>query len=175
MSVIRAALARIAGVFTGHREDNDLREELEAHLEMETAEYVRRGMRPSEARRKAKLASGGLTQAAEDVRAQRGLPWLETIGSDVTYAFRTLRRSLAFTVVVVLTLALVIGANAAIFSVVQGVLLRPLPHREGDRLVYLRHASDAPRGSNILFSVPEVRDFRAGAPALGGVAEYSPW
>src|SRR4051794_2001481 len=172
MRQMRALFARLAGVFGGGRGDNDLRAELEAHLELETAEYVRRGMRPDQARRKAKLASGGLTQAAEEVRAQRGLPWLETMGADFTYAFRTLRRSPAFTAIVVLTLALGIGANTAIFSVVQGVLLRPLPHRDGDRLVYLRHASDAPRGSNILFSVPEVNDFREGARSLAGIAEY---
>ena len=71
MRYLRAALARIAGFFTGHRADDDLREELQAHLEMETAENIRRGMNPEEARREALLASGGLTQAAEAVRAQR--------------------------------------------------------------------------------------------------------
>ena len=67
MQYLRAALARIAGMFTGHRADDDLRDELQAHLEMETAEYIRRGMRPDEARRRAILASGGVTQAAEAV------------------------------------------------------------------------------------------------------------
>src|SRR6476469_8484774 len=83
---VRAALARIAGMVTKHRGDDELREELESHLEMETAEYVRRGMRPDAARRQALLASGGLTQAADATRAQRGVPWLESIAADVTYA-----------------------------------------------------------------------------------------
>jgi putative ABC transport system permease protein len=174
MRQLRGALARIAGVF-GHRADDDLREELEMHVEMETEENIRRGMAPDEARRKALLASGGLTQAMEAVHDQRTLPWLESIASDVKYALRGLRRSPAFAIVVVLTLALGIGANTAIFSVVRGVLLKPLPHRDGDRLVYLRQSRDGPGGTNLSFSVPEVRDFRTGAPSLGAIAEYSPW
>ncbi|MGQ0642974.1 MAG: ADOP family duplicated permease [Gemmatimonadaceae bacterium] len=175
MRHIRAALARIAGFFTGQRADDDLRAEFQAHLEMETAENIRRGMQPDEARRQAMLASGGLVAAAEAVRDQRGLPWLESVTADIKYALRTLRHSPAFTTVVVITLALGIGANTAIFSVVRGVLLRPLPHRDGHRLVYLRHSMDGPGGANLAFSVPEVRDFRNGAPSLGGIAEFSDW
>ena len=175
MRHIRGFLARIAGFFNGHREDDDLRAEMQAHLDMETAEYIRRGMDPGAARRQALVASGGLTQAAEAVYAQRGLPWLESVGADIRYAFRALRHSPAFTAVVVVTLALGIGANTAIFSVIRGVVLKPLPHRSGDRLVYLRQSADGPGQENLNFSVPEVRDLRSGAPSFGGIAEYSSW
>ena len=175
MSRIRAALSRIAGVFAGRHADDDVREELQSHVDMQTEENIRRGMHPDEAHRQAMLASGGLAQATEAVRDQRGLPWIESIAADMRYALRALRHSPAFTAVVVITLALGIGANAAIFSVVRGVLLKPLPNRDGDRLMYLRQSADGPGQENISFSVPEVRDFRTGAPSLSAIAEYSPF
>ena len=91
---------------------------------------------------------------------------------DFRHALRGLRKSPGFATVVALTLALAIGANTAIFSVVRGVLLKPLPNRDGDRLVYLRQSSD--QFPNINFSVPEVRDLRTSAPAFAQIAEYSP-
>ena len=95
---------------------------------------------------------------------------------DLRYALRSLSRARGFTIAVVLTLGLGIGANTAIFSVIRGVLLRPLPHREGDRLMYLRQSADAAgaNGENIGFSVPEIIDFREASTTLGGIAEYSP-
>jgi predicted permease len=92
---------------------------------------------------------------------------------DLRYAARSLSRARGFTLAVVLTLGLGIGANTAIFSVVRGVLLKPLPHRDGERLVYLRHSIKGPGGDNILFSVPEVLDYRNSAKSLRGIAEYS--
>ena len=94
--------------------------------------------------------------------------------ADIRFALRSLARSRGFAVTVILTLALGIGANTAIFSVVRGVLLRPLPHRDGDQLVYLRQSIDGPGGDNIAFSVPEIVDIRDNAKSFSGIAEYSP-
>jgi putative ABC transport system permease protein len=93
--------------------------------------------------------------------------------ADLRYSARSLLRARGFAAAVILTLALGIGANTAIFSVVRGVLLKPLPHRDGDRLVYLRHSIDGPGGENIVFSVPEINDYRTNAKTLRGIAEYS--
>ncbi|MES1259850.1 MAG: ABC transporter permease, partial [Gemmatimonadota bacterium] len=174
MRQLRALFARIAGLFAGRNADAEVHDELAAHLEMAIAENVRRGMSADEARRQAMMSSGGLTTAAEAVHDQRGLPWVEGIAADFRFALRALRRTPGFTIVVVLTLALGIGANTAIFSVVRGVLLKSLPHRDGDRLVYLRQSADGPGAENLAFSVPEIRDFRDGAKAFGGIAEFSP-
>ncbi len=93
---------------------------------------------------------------------------------DLRYALRSLSRARGFTAAVVLTLGLGIGANTAIFSVVRGVLLKPLPHRDGSRLVYLRQSAQAAGAEDVNFSVPEIIDFRSASKTLGGIAEYSP-
>ena len=94
--------------------------------------------------------------------------------NDLRYAVRSLSRARGFAFTVIITLGLGIGANTAIFSAVRGVLLRPLPHRDGDRLMYLRQSAEAKGSDNIAFSVPEINDFRASSKALAQIAEYSP-
>jgi len=93
---------------------------------------------------------------------------------DLRYVLRSLARAPGFAIAVILTLGLGIGANTAIFSAVRGVLLRPLPHSDGDRLMYLRQEVTAQGATNIAFSVPEINDFRESARTLGAIAEYSP-
>lgn len=93
---------------------------------------------------------------------------------DLRYVLRSLARAKGFTTAVVLTLGLGIGANTAIFSAVRGVLLKPLPHKDGDRLMYLRQSAEAKGSDNIAFSVPEINDFRQASKTLGQIAEYSP-
>jgi predicted permease len=166
---------RFRSLFRHQQVEQELDEELRYHVERQTAENIRQGMTPQAARTAALRALGGVEFRKEQVRDTRGTRWLEEAVSDVRFAIRSLRHSPAFTAVVVITLALGIGANTAIFSVVRGVLLKPLPHRDGDRLVYLRHSMDGPGGQNLAFSVPEVRDLRNGATSFAGMAEYSSW
>ncbi len=140
MASIRTLIARIAGFFRKNDFERDLDAEVRAHLEMQVEENLRRGMTWKEARYAALRSFGGVEQTRENVRDQRGLPWLESFFQDLRFGFRQLRKNAGFTTVAIMTLALGIGANAAIFSVIEAVLLHPLPYPHAERLVYLMGA-----------------------------------
>jgi putative ABC transport system permease protein len=133
----REFVQRVLALFRRRQLDDDLSEELAAHVDIAVADNIRAGMSPQEARRYAMVRLGGIEPTKELHRDARGLPALESIARDVGYAFRTLRRSIGFSVVAVGILALGIGGNTAIFSLVHAVLLRPLPFHEPDRLAVL--------------------------------------
>ena len=127
MHMFRIWLARIRGAI-GHRHpDVDLDDEIRAHLELLAAEYERRGMRREDARLAARRAFGGVEQMKEIYRDRRDFRWIDDAGRDVRYAVRGLTASPGFAAVAILTLALGIGANTAIFSLLDAVMLRSLP------------------------------------------------
>jgi predicted permease len=128
-------MSRFLALFRRRGLDRDLDTELRSHLEMAEAEHCRLGMGAEEARAKALRDFGGLTQVRETVRVREGVLWIENLRRDVLYALRQMRRSPGFATVVVLTLALGIGATTAIFTLVYSTLVRPLPFPEDDRIL----------------------------------------
>ena len=165
-------LARIRALFTRNRMEKELDDELQFHLEMEISRNVERGMDPLEARRRAMAAFGGVEGTKEACRDERGTRFLEDMAQDVQFGLRMLRKNAGFTAVAVLTLGLGIGANTAIFSLVNGVLLQPLPYGAGERTVRVRHAARGANIGNFNFSVPDLEDYRARTSTFDGMVEF---
>ncbi|MBO0801045.1 MAG: hypothetical protein J2P31_19690, partial [Blastocatellia bacterium] len=153
--------ARLRALFRRESVLQDIEEELRVHIEMETETNIERGMPPDEARAAALRSFGNPVRKTELGYLIRGGGWLETLWQDLRYGFRNLRKNPGFTAVAVITLGLGIGANMAIFNVVETLLLRSLPYREPERLVML--AEKSREGWRLNVAYPNFADWRTRA------------
>jgi predicted permease len=170
MTWLRILALRIKGLFGKSRRELELDAELQAHLEALTEENIRRGMKPGEARYAASRDFGGVEQTKELYRDRRGLPFLETLLYDIRFGARMLAKNPGFTCVAILTLALGIGANAAIFSVVKAVLLRGLPFKDPAQLVRVNES--VAKGGRSPVAYPNYLDWRAQNDVFEEMAAY---
>ena len=172
-SWLRELGSRLKGSFHPSGADIELSAELQAHLEMLTEENIRRGMDANEARRQARVKLGNQLRINEDYRRQAGLPFIEVLRQDLRYGLRMLRKSPAFTVIAIITLALGIGANTAIFSVVNGVLLRPLPYEDPGRLINVFNTAPSRDLDTFGASPPDFRTLREHNQSLANLSALS--
>ncbi|HEX3127928.1 MAG TPA: ABC transporter permease [Thermoanaerobaculia bacterium] len=154
------------------RSEREMDDELSFHIDMATARNIRLGMDPALARTEALRAFGGVEKTKEQCREARGGRWIEQLGQDLRYGARTLRMHPGYAAVVVLILALGIGANTAMFSAVNAVLLRPLPYADGDRLVVLHQKAALTGVDDLPFSPVEMADYERGSRSFSNLVEH---
>jgi hypothetical protein len=162
-------------LFGSERLEQELDKELRFHFEQQVADNIRAGMTEEQARRTTRLAFGGLSQIKEDCRESRGTLWVTAVAQDLRFTLRTLRRDRAFTVVAVLILALGIGANIAVFSVVDTILLRPLPFHNARRLAWIAGNNGIGALSDTTFRVDAYEEIRRRNQSFQDMTAYMPF
>jgi predicted permease len=172
MHVFRETLNRFRSFFRKLPLDHELDAEMAEHIEMAVDENVRRGLSQEEARRQALIQFGGMQQAREQHRETRGLPWIDVLMQDLRFTFRTMRRDRGFTIIAVLILALGIGANIAVFSVVNTILLRPLPFRDPQQLVRIVERDPKTGESSKTYTADATQDIQRQNLSFQSVSGY---
>jgi predicted permease len=173
--MIRRIRTRLSSLFRRSRYERELEKELSFHLEMLTEQHIAAGMSPDEARHAALRMFGQLDRVKDDVRDTWLSRMFETFAQDVKYGIRNIARNAGFALVVVFTMSLGIGANTAIFSVVHGVLLKPIPYEKGDKLLVLHQKQPLAGTTDIGFSYQEILDYRTAASVDGVVEFHNMW
>ena len=180
MRRIRASVMRLIGTFAGSRRERELAEELESHLQLHIDDNIRAGMPPAEARRQALLKFGAMEAIKEQHRDRGGYPVLSHLIQDLRFAARLLRKAPGFSVTAIVTIALAVGVNAAIFTVLNAAALQALPVPDGDRLATLAISFEGEgrrgvHGSASMLSYPEYEAVRDQSRAFEGVLAFSPF
>jgi len=173
MRILPVWTRRLAAMIRPSRRERDLQAELESHVQMHIDDNLRAGMSPDAARRDALIRLGGLEQVKEHYRDRHGIPAVQHLVQDFRFGVRVLRRSPTFTVAAILTLALGVGVNAAIFSVVNAVLLRPLPFLRGDRLVQIWATNSKSGDREDVASYPDFEAWKSQAVSFDAVAAFT--
>ena len=154
------------------RADRSLETEFQFHLDRETEHWMARGLEPGEARARAVRSFGPMDKHKADAREARGISWVDEFFQDIKYGVRTLGKNPGYAVLAILTLGLGIGANTAIFSVINGVLLKPLPYEHGDRLVLVRQSAPLSGQNTLGVAIAEYFDYRDQSDVFDGLVEY---
>ena len=152
--------------------DRQMDQELQFHLDLETNRLVQQGLPPDEARTRALRTFGGVEKVREECREARRTSWADTLGRNTRYAWRALRRQPGYVAAVIVTLGLGIGANTAMFSVIDGVLLKPLPYPGSDRLVLIKEAAPLAGQDEVGVSIRELYDYREQLKDFDGLVEF---
>jgi predicted permease len=164
--------AGLTAWLTRRRFERELDTEVQFHIDRETDKLVQAGLDPDEARRRALRSFGPMDKHKADTRDVRGITWFDELSQDIRYGLRSLARSPGYAALAMLTLGLGIGANTAIFSVINGVLLKPLPYEHGDRLVVVRQSAPLSGQAQVGVAIAEYFDYREQAEVFDGLVEY---